>query len=149
MGSQHLDNSVDNKAPDDLLSIAGSYPVNIQVDTASLLPLLRALVASQPTPPTETAQTTWRERLWSCPAETRLNVDETAEALGHSRSWIYKHTSPKALGKSGATPLPHRTLEGSLMFVAGELRTWIRNTEQSVYELPMDTGLKLVSGDSR
>lgn len=69
---------------------------------------------------------TWRERLWSAPADTRLNVRELAEALGQSVSWVYKHTSPR----SGQVQLPHRQLaNGKLAFLAGEIRTWLGQTE--------------------
>ena len=83
--------------------------------------------------------TTWRERLWLVPGETRLGVNEVAEAMNKSRSWIYRHTSQKALREFGASPLPHRILEGSLTFVAGELRTWIRDTEQGIHELSISS----------
>lgn len=69
---------------------------------------------------------TWRERLWSVPADTRLNVRELAEALGQSVSWVYKHTSRR----SGRVQLPHRQLaNGKLTFLAGEIRTWLAQTE--------------------
>ena len=69
---------------------------------------------------------TWRERLWSVPADTRLNVREVAEALGQSVSWVYKHTSRR----SGQAQLPHRQLaNGKLAFLAGEIRTWLGQTE--------------------
>ena len=83
--------------------------------------------------------TTWRERLWVVPGETRLGVHEVCEALGRSASWLYRHTSPKALAKSDVAPIPHRKLEGELTFLAGELRTWVRQNEASVFELPIDS----------
>ena len=76
---------------------------------------------------------TWRERLWLVPSETRLGVHEVCEALDRSSSWLYRHTGPKA-----EDPLPHRLLDGQLVFVAGEIRHWIREHEESVFELPMD-----------
>ncbi len=77
----------------------------------------------------------WRERLWTMPAETRLGVTELCEALGRSKSWVYRHTGNCA----PEDRLPHRLLEGSLVFVAGEIRTWLRENEESVHELPMTT----------
>ena len=50
------------------------------------------------------------------------------------------------------SPIPHRKLEGELVFLVGELRTWIRNTEETVFELPMESTereLKLMSGGGR
>ncbi len=77
---------------------------------------------------------TWRERLWLVPAETRLGVHEVCEALDRSQSWAYRRTGAKA-----KDPLPHRLMDGQLVFTAGELRTWIRQHEESVHELPMDS----------
>lgn len=77
---------------------------------------------------------TWRERLWTVPAETRLGVVEAAEALGRPKSYIYARTMSKA-----KDPLPHRKLDGSLVFTVGELRTWIRNQEQAIVGLPMES----------
>lgn len=75
---------------------------------------------------------TWRERLWTVPAETRLGVSEVAEALGRAKSWVYAHTGPKA-----EDPIPHRKLDGVNVFTAGELRAWIRDHEEVVHGGPM------------
>jgi len=89
----------------------------------------------QESPPTESRpiQMTWRERLWLVPAETRLGIAELCEALDRSPSWAYRRTG------NAEDPLPHRLLDGHLVFVAGELRTWIRENEVSIHELPMDS----------
>jgi predicted DNA-binding transcriptional regulator AlpA len=71
---------------------------------------------------------TWRERLWSVPGDTRLGVRELAEAVGRSADWVYRHT---AAGGTGVR-LPHRKLDGSLVFLAGEVRTWLTEHEQVV-----------------
>ena len=89
----------------------------------------RETTQSEPSP----IELTWRERLWLVPAETRLGVAELCEALDRSQSWAYRRTGPKA-----DEPLPHRLLDGQLVFVAGEIRHWIREHEESVFELPMD-----------
>lgn len=68
---------------------------------------------------------TWREKLWSVPAETRLGIDQLCEALERPRSWCYRHTS----SKTDLARLPHRKLDGQLVFVAGEIRTWIERNE--------------------
>ena len=84
----------------------------------------------------ETLPVDWRERLWVVPAETRLGVTELCEALGRSRSWVYRHTGSCSQENR---VLPHRLLEGSLIFVAGEVRTWIREHEEVIHGLPMTT----------
>ena len=76
---------------------------------------------------------TWRERLWLVPAETRLGVAELCEALNRSSSWAYRRTG------NSEDPLPHRLLDGQLVFIAGEIRHWIRTHEESIHECPMDS----------
>lgn len=76
---------------------------------------------------------TWRERLWTVPSETRLGVAELAEALGRPKSYVYARTGPSA-----ETPLPHRKLDGTVIFTAGEVRAWIREQEVEVLGGPMD-----------
>ena len=73
----------------------------------------------------------WRERLWTVPAETRLGVAEVAEAMGRPKSYVYARTGPKA-----EDPLPHRKLDGSVVLTAGELRAWIREHEEVVHAGP-------------
>ncbi|MFC1791911.1 hypothetical protein ACFL0I_05580 [Gemmatimonadota bacterium] len=75
----------------------------------------------------------WREKLWVVPAETRLGVVEVAEALGRSKSWVYKRSGPKA----ARTRLPCRKLDGELSFLVGELRTWVRQHEVVEHAVPM------------
>jgi hypothetical protein len=68
-------------------------------------------------------------------AETRLGVREAAEALGRPVSFVYRHTSEKA---AGGARLPHRRLDGELVFVAGELRSWLREHEETIEPGRMD-----------
>ena len=68
----------------------------------------------------------WRERLWTCPPETRLGRDELLAALGRPRSWLYRHTS----AKDPARRIPHRRFEGALVFVVGDVRRWLREREE-------------------
>lgn len=77
-------------------------------------------------PKVEMPEPSWREKLWTAPPETRLNADQAAEAVGLSKSCLYKLTS--------AEEIPFRKLSGGLVFVAGELRTWVR--EQESVEVP-------------
>ena len=69
---------------------------------------------------------TWRERLWTCPPDTRLGRAELLEALGRSISWLYRHTGPKAK----YARIPCRKLDNELVFVAGEVRTWLSEQEE-------------------
>lgn len=73
---------------------------------------------------------TWRERLWTVPAKTRLGVVEAAEALGRPKSYVYAHTG------SAEDAIPHRKLDGALVFTAGELRQWIEEREDVVRSVP-------------
>lgn len=85
-------------------------------------------------PPPHATPASWRERLWTVPAETRLGVVEVAEALDRPETYVYARTSSKARDR-----LPHRRLGGRLVFRAGELRTWIRNQEEEIVGLPMES----------
>lgn len=69
--------------------------------------------------PIGNATPSWRERIWLAPPETRLGVDELAEALGRSRKFIYRRLN-----------IPRQRLDGVLMFKAGDIRTWIKRTEE-------------------
>lgn len=84
--------------------------------------------------PDERGSTDWRERLWIVPAETRLGVQEVAEALGKGKSWVYERTGPSA-----EDPIPHRKLDGVNVFAAGELRAWIRSREEVIHAGPMES----------
>lgn len=77
----------------------------------------------------------WRERLWTVPAETRIGVLELSEALDRSRSWIYHHTGSSA----GSARLPVRKMDSELVFTAGEIRTWLRDREEVLHGLPMES----------
>lgn len=70
----------------------------------------------------------WQVRLWVVPSETRLSVDDVAEAVGRSRQWVYHHTS----ARSTYSRLPYRKLDGRLVFQAGEIRDWLANQEERV-----------------
>lgn len=82
---------------------------------------------------------TWRGKLWLVPAETRIGVTELTEALGRPKSWVYRHTSDKAVAAGSGPMLPHRKLGGELVFVVGELRAWIRASEEVVVSGPMES----------
>ena len=111
-----------------------SYPVPIPAGVLREL----AAPAQEEGPPSapanqEPSEPSWRERLWSAPAETRIGPAEVCQALGRPRSWLYRHTSKKSTtGDSGYSRIPHRKLEGDLVFVVGEVREWIRENEDIV-----------------
>lgn len=90
---------------------------------------------------------TWRERLWAAPAETRVGVAELVEALDVSESWVYSRTK-----KDADDPIPHRKFGGTLQFIVGEVRAWIREREEAPVSGPMwspaTNGLGVVEGGS-
>ncbi len=74
----------------------------------------------------------WRERLWTAPADTRIGVAELCEALGRTKSWVWRHTGPRSPGPR----LPHRKLDGELVFVVVEVRAWLREHERIIVGRP-------------
>jgi predicted DNA-binding transcriptional regulator AlpA len=74
----------------------------------------------------------WRERLWTAPADTRIGVAELCEALGRTKSWVWRHTGPRSTGPR----LPHRKLDGALVFVVVEVRAWLREHERIIVVRP-------------
>jgi len=84
----------------------------------------------------------WRERIWTVLGDTRLGVPEVCEVLGKSRDAVYRLTSEKLARQAMATGhtdprLPHRKgHDGSLVFVASELRQWIEAHEEQVVRPP-------------
>ena len=108
--------------PDDLLSLLRQLPTGASVPVGWVV---ERLDAHQPAPAPVSDAASWRERLWTCDDETRLNAQETAEALGHAVSWVYKRTHSTAEER-----LPYRKRKsGELVFLAGELREWLRARE--------------------
>lgn len=87
---------------------------------------------------------TWREKLWTCPADTRLGRAEVLEALGRSDSWLYRHTGPKAK----YARIPCRRLDGELVFVAGEVRTWLAEQEEVLEPGRTSPGVRLLRGSA-
>ncbi len=81
--------------------------------------------------PTLAIEPTWRERLWTAPADTRIGVRELAEAMGRPRSWVYRRTAPNGEW----APIPHRKLDSELVFVVEEIRSWVREHETEVTPL--------------
>lgn len=96
--------------------------------------------ASTPPKPSEPAdgeqggERSWREKLWTVPAETRLGSKDVAEAVGRNVNWVHQRT------QKGADPmLPHAKLGNTLVFKAGEIRHWLREHEEAIHAAPMDS----------
>jgi hypothetical protein len=85
--------------------------------------------SAQGAPPPEP----WRMLLWTCHPETRIGRAELLAAVGRPRSWLYRHTSEKAEHR-----IPHRKLDGELVFVVGEVRAWLREREEIVRAGPLE-----------
>ena len=150
----------------EVLALLAQLPPGTTLDAeavaAWLAPLADAEPAEASAPVLVNVAPSWKEKLWLCPAETRLDLAALCEALGRSRSWAYKLTSEKAAAKALAkaaeagaghepSPLPCRRLDGELVFVAGEVRAWLRDREETVQGGPMESapwerhGLRLAS----
>ena len=55
------------------------------------------------------------------------------EAVGRPKSWLYRRTKAKAKDR-----IPHRKLDGELVFLVGEIREWLRAREDIVEARPTD-----------
>jgi hypothetical protein len=109
---------------DSLLSLLRQLPTGATVPVGWVVQRLEAL---GPEPASEAEEQNWRARLWTVPEETRLTAQEVAEALGHSVGWVYKRTCATAEER-----LPHRKTEtGGLVFLADELREWLKAREST------------------
>ena len=120
-------------------------PVEAVLDALAACPGLESLDPSPslaaPTRPTTVALAeaqSWRVLLWTAPAETRIGRAELLEAVGRPKSWLYRHT-----GKAGRCPrIPHRRVDGELVFVVGELRAWL--VQHEVVVVPASPALRVV-----
>ena len=88
---------------------------------------------ARPEEPLAPAPQSWRTLLWTVPAETRIGREELLEAVGRPRSWVYRQTAAKAEHR-----IPHRKLDGELVFVVGEVRAWLKAQEEIVQAGPLD-----------
>ena len=121
----------------ELLSWARQAPPGTTIPAASLVDVLAAEENGGDTPPVSEPSptpppTTWADQLWLVPAERRIGARELAQALGRSRSWVYGRLT-------GEGAIPHAKLDGELTFKAGEVRAWLRGTEEVVREGPMES----------
>jgi predicted DNA-binding transcriptional regulator AlpA len=113
----------------ELLAWLDAAPAGTAVPAASVADALRVIDGRAPAPAAaaEPATVPWSVRLWQVPPQTRLGPVELLEAVGRPRSWLYRHTGRKAPSR-----IPHRKLDGALVFVVGEVRQWIEDHEQIV-----------------
>jgi len=123
----------------DVLRWLHAAPPGTRLDASAVAEVLESLAEEKGAPepassPPSGAEWSWRERLWTVPAETRLGTSELAEALGRPKSWVYARTQAGA-----EDPVPHRKLDGTLTFTAGEVRAWIRDREEVVAGGPMES----------
>lgn len=121
----------------DLHRWAEQAPPGTTVPASVLVELLDGLEDPEPID-VETAPERWRERLWRVPADTRLGVVEVAEALGRPKSYVYART-----GERAEDPLPCRKVDGSLVFTAGEIRSWLEDREEVVHRGRPTRGLRV------
>ncbi len=103
-------------------------PDGTLVPAAEVLRRLEEALPADNTTPVEAREPTWRERLWTAPAETRIGRQELLEAVGRSVDWLYRHTGVKAK----CSKIPCRKLDGELVFVVGEVRQWMVEHEETV-----------------
>lgn len=102
---------------------------------------IRLWLADEPAP-TQTPLTlvsspqTWRERIWTCPDDIRLGVQDVAQAVDRSPDWVYRAISSKYAVQRGRDPLPCAKLDGVLVFTAGAVRRWLERSALIVHPEP-------------
>lgn len=116
-----------------LRDLLEELPPTAHVPVEWVLERLELGTGPAPPPLSDPTPATWREKLWTVPPETRIGVVELAEAVDRSRDWVYRHTSAKA---GPDDRLPHRKLDGELVFVVEEIRSWIRGREDVIHLPP-------------
>ncbi len=95
--------------------------------------------AAPPSLATPVEKAGWRERLWTCPPDTRLGVKEVAEAVGRSVDWTYRACSTAHAAEHGRGPLPYSKIDGVSVFAAGTVRDWLQASEIIVNPEPTRT----------
>jgi hypothetical protein len=144
-----------------LLRWAQSAPRGTTIPAEALVDLLQELEMESP-PTVEVVEATprhdsWRSRIWTVPEDTRLGVEDVAEAIGRSKHAVYRAASstrrvatgnkdkegkPKYRTTQNLDPLPSRKVGGQLSFRAGDVRAWLerQEDEQSGPELSVQDG---------
>ena len=119
----------------DLRRWVAAAPAGTTVPTEALAEMLDALdvepapeIVKDAAPPLP-----WSFLLWTADPETRIGRSELLEATARPPSWLYRHTGPKAKHR-----IPHRKVDGELVFLVGEVRRWLRDREEIVVAGPLD-----------
>ena len=112
----------------DLLAALRQMPPGTMVPATEMAARLEEVCPTGHTTPDDGIEPTWRERVWTAPAETRVGRQELLEAVGRSEHWLYRHTGAKAK----CSRIPCRKLDGELVFLVGELRQWLVEHEETV-----------------
>src|SRR2546426_8007850 len=126
---------INGRSPRTVVELAAwlrSLPEGTSLPARGIADYLERFAAETPgpMPPSLGAQPLpWAALVWVVPAETRIGVRELTEATGRPKSWVYRHTS----GRGDCPRLPHRKLDGELVFVVGEVRPWL--VEHEVVEV--------------
>lgn len=124
----------------DLKEWCNAAPTGTRIDAATVASLLEDLEGEPAADvPSEgeaeaTVELSWREKLWLVPSDTRLGTEELREAIDKPKSFIYARTQSEA-----EDPIPHRKLGGELQFRAGEVRHWIRSSEEVLVAGPSES----------
>lgn len=131
---------------DRLRSLADALPDGAAVTLP--LAVVRAWLEDEPAaaPPSLMAAAEppgWRVRLWTCPDDARLGVQELAEAVGRSADWVYRATSATHAAEHGRDPLPCSKLDGVNVFRAGAVRRWLEASAVIVNAEPTGTRTRI------
>ena len=123
------------KGVNELRRWVATAPNGTMVSTETLAEMLDALDVEPAPDPTRVTSSPlpWTVLLWSADPETRIGRAALLEALSRSESWLYRHTGPKAKHR-----IPHRKLDGELVFLVGEVRRWLLDREEIEVAGPMD-----------
>lgn len=108
-------------------------PASVSMPVRDIAALLAPLLESEPKEGRlAPIPSTWRERVWTCPPQTRMTAAEVAEAIGAPISrvygWTHRTENPELLRRrrEQGRAIPFRKVDGALVFLAGEVRDWLR-----------------------
>lgn len=110
------------------LAVLRSLPPSTMIAVRDVVELIDSIPdqpVHMPTCDPEAVQLPWSALLWLVPGETRIGIRELCEAVGRPRSWVHRHTAERG----NCQRLPHRLMDGRLIFVAEELRQWLLQHE--------------------
>lgn len=76
---------------------------------------------------TDDEPTSWRERVWTVPAQTRLDLEAVAEVLDVSTRQVRRYVK----GQTDDPRLPATRGPAGIRVKAGDLRRWIEDAERA------------------